>query len=138
VNGPQVAFPLAGPVAAWQVFRDISQAGDGAIDSTRIDVTDSGDAAFTLSTAAALTAGPVAGALTDRVFVAWRERVATDHWRLRLAVRGSGDAWLPARTFADGDGTIAIAASRRSALLAWQPLAARGERGRLQLAVYRP
>jgi hypothetical protein len=142
VNGPQVAFPLAGPVAAWQVFRDISEGGDGAMDSTRIDATGAGDggplAPLTLSTAGALTSGPAVGALSDRALVVWRERVALVRWRLRLAVRRSGGAWEPTRTFADTDGTVAIAAGRHSALLLWRPVAPPGERAGLRLAVYRP
>jgi hypothetical protein len=142
VDGPQVAFPLAGPVAAWQVFRDISEGGDGARDSTRIDATGAGDggslAPLTLSTTGALTSGPVVGALTDRTLVAWSERVAPARWQLRLAVRRSGGAWQAARTFADADGIIAVAAGRRSALLLWQPFAPRGERSPLRMAVYRP
>jgi hypothetical protein len=142
VDGPQVALPFAGPVAAWLVFRDISEGGDGAMDSTRIDATSAAGAgplaALTLSTAGALTGAPIVGALTDRVLVAWRERLAPDRWRLRLAVRGAAGDWQPARTFADTDGTMAIAAGTRSALLLWQPFAPRGQRGRLRLAVYRP
>jgi len=143
VDGPQVAFPLAGPVAAWQVFRDISEAGDGRINSTRIDAADSREAGFlaplSLSTAGAPTRAPVVGALTDRALVAWPERVAPDRWRLRLAVRRSGRAWRPPLTVADTNAAIAIAAGTRSALLLWNPfdIAREAERGRLRLAVYR-
>lgn len=144
VDGPQVAFPLAGPVAAWQVFRDISEAGDGAMDSTRIDAAGAGDGGLpvpsTLSTVGALARGPLVGALTDRTLVAWRERerVTRDRWRLRLAVRRSDGAWGSTRTFAGSAAAVAIAASRRSALLLWQPLPPGGEHEPLRLAIYRP
>lgn len=142
VDGLQLGFPLAGPVAAWQVFHDISEAGDGAKNQTRIDtMIGRGSNVFhapqTRTSPGAQTGLPVVAALADRMLLAWRERVGTDTWHLRLAVHPSGGDWGPTRTFADIDGAIAIAASRRSALVLWQPFEPRAEQRVLQLAVYR-
>jgi hypothetical protein len=141
VDGLQIGFPLAGPVAAWQVFDDISEAGDGRKNQTHVDSAVSRDGAFapqqTRSTPGVLTGLPVAGALADRTLVAWPE-FTDGAWHLRLAVRPSDGDWGPTRTFADSDGTIAIAASRSSAIVVWQPFAPFVEQRVLQLAVYRP
>ncbi len=143
VDGLTLGFPLAGPAAAWQVFNDISEGGDGHKDQTHIDLSFSGDGAFSLpelrSTPGAPTGLPVVGALDDRVLVAWSERTGTPAgWHLRLAEHRSGGGWGPVRTFADIDGSIAIAAGRRSALVLWQPFARTAVARVLRLAVYRP
>lgn len=143
VDGLQLGFPLAGPVAAWQVFQDISEAGDGAKSQTRIDtMIGRGDNVFhapqTRSAPGAQTGLPVVAALADRMLVAWPERVDRQAWHLRLAAHRSAGGWGPTRTFADIDGAIAIAASRRSALVLWQPFEPFAQQRVLQLAVYRP
>jgi hypothetical protein len=143
VDGLQLGFPLAGPVAAWQAFHDISEAGDDARDQTRIDTmigrgTNVFHAPQTRTVPGAQTGFPVVAALTDRMLLAWPERIGADTWHLRLAEHRSGGDWGPTRTFADIDGSIAIAASRRSALVLWQPFEPFAEQRVLQLAVYRP
>jgi hypothetical protein len=143
VDGLQLGFPLAGPVAAWQVFNDISEAGDGSKNQTRIDtMIGRGANVFhapqTRTTPAVATGLPVVGALPDRMLLAWPERTGADTWHLRLAVHPAGGDWGPTRTFADTDGSIAIAAGRRSALVLWQPFEPYAEQRVLQLAVYRP
>jgi hypothetical protein len=143
VDGLQLGFPLAGPVAAWQVFNDISEAGDGNKDQTRIDTMIGRGAnvfhAPQTRTAPGVQTGlPVVAALADRMLLAWPERVGADTWHLRLAAHPSGGDWGPTRTFADLDGSIAMAASRRSALVLWQPFQPYAEQRVLQLAVYRP
>ena len=141
VAGLQLGFPLAGPVAAWQVFNDISEAGDGRKDQTHVDTAVSRDGVFAASqvrsTPGAPTELPVVGALADRTLVAWPEFTAGS-WHLRLAARPTGGDWGPPATFADVNGAIAIAASRRSALVLWQPFVPLAEQRTLQLAVYRP
>ncbi|MEA2155419.1 MAG: hypothetical protein QOE11_1559 [Solirubrobacteraceae bacterium] len=144
VDGLQLGFPLAGPVAAWQVFRDISEAGDDARDNTRIDTAigrgaNVFHAAQTRTAPAAQVGLPVVGALPRTMLLAWPERLGSaDTWHLRLAAHRSGGDWGPARTFADSDGAIAIAAGRRSALVLWQPFVPDAAQRVLRLAVYRP
>jgi hypothetical protein len=72
------------------------------------------------------------------MLLAWPERVGADTWRLQLAARPSGGDWGPTRTFDDINGRIEMAASRRSALVLWQPFEPYAEQRTLQLAVYRP
>ena len=122
---------------------DISEAGDGNKDQTRIDTMIGRGAnvfhAPQTRTAPGVQTGlPVVAALADRMLLAWPERVGADTWHLRLAAHPSGGGWGPTRTFADLDGWIAIAASRRSALVLWQPFQPYAEQRVLQLAVYRP
>lgn len=141
IDGLQAAFPRRGPAAAWQVFRDISEAGDGRKDMTSIvaasPAAGSPTAARRLSDPAALTGLPTIGALTDRTLLAWPEHIG-GAWHLRLAVKPADGPWQPTRTLADINGTIVIAASARSALVLWQPFEPRAEDRRLRLAVYRP
>jgi hypothetical protein len=148
VDRPTVAFPLAGPVASWHVLHDISEAGDGRIDMTRVDAAISRErgAAFlapsTLSTTGPVCGPPVAAALLDRALVAWPEQVTSSGSHLRLAVRRAGGSWEPAVTFARprNGATIAIAAGRRRAVVAWLPFDQRvtldPALGRVRLALY--
>jgi hypothetical protein len=143
VDGLQLGFPLAGPVAAWQVFHDISEAGDGNKDDTRIDsVIGRGTNVFHApqprTPPGAETGLPVVAALSGSMLLAWPERSGASSWHLRLAAHPTGGDWGPTRTFADIDGTIAIAAGRHSALVLWQPFEPLREQRVLQLAVYRP
>ncbi|HUR83759.1 MAG TPA: hypothetical protein VMY78_00305 [Solirubrobacteraceae bacterium] len=139
VDGPFVAVALSGPVATWQVFRDISEAGDGRIDSTRIEATAPGSPNFaSLALGGALTSTPAIGALQHRTILAWHEQIAPGRSRLRVAARPAGGGWRTPRTLAETDGAVTISASRDSALLLWQPLHPLGVRGPLQMAVYRP
>ena len=141
VEGFAVGFPSAGPFAAWQVFNDISEAGDGAKDQTVVQTSAWHDGVFgvprALSLPGTLTGLPVVGALVATTLVAWPEQVAGT-WHLRLATHVAGHDWGPTRTFADVNGTIQIAASARSALVLWQPFEPYLEQRVLQLAVYRP
>ncbi len=140
VDGPFLAVPGSGPVAAWQVFRDISEAGDGRVDQTRVEVGAFDDptvlSPIAVSEPGRITGVPAIGATADRTLVAWPESTPTGH-RLRLAVRIPGEGRPTAQTFAETDGSISIAASRSSALVLWQSFGSAG-RGPLQLAVYRP
>jgi hypothetical protein len=143
VDGLQLGFPLAGPVAAWQVFNDISEAGDGNKDQTRIDtMIGRGSNVFhapqTRTAPGVATGLPVVAALADRMLLAWPERVGADTWHLQLAAHPAGGDWGPTRTFDDLNGSIAMAASRSSALVLWQPFEPYAEQRVLQLAVYRP
>ncbi len=140
VDALGLAFPRSGPVAAWQVFHDISEAGDGAKDQTRIDSALSAGGAFaapqTRSLPGALTGLPVVGAAADSALLAWPERVGGT-WHLRLAARPADGGWGPTRTFAD-IGATRIASSAHSALVLWQPFASRLAERVLRLAVFRP
>ena len=119
VDGLGLAFPRGGPVAAWQVFHDISEAGDGAKDQTRIDSALSAGGAFaapqTRSLPGALTGLPVVGAAADsaapRVARAGRRHLAPAPAPPAPADGG----WGPTRTFADIDGAIADRLERATA-----------------------
>jgi len=138
VDGLSLGFPLAGPVAAWQVFLDVSEAGDGAKSQTRID--SAGGPLRTLSTPGVQSGVPVVGALEKTTIAAWSERTPgpAGTTTLRLAASPSRGVWEPARTFDDIDGAVAIAAGARSALVAWQPFEPYLQDRGLRLAVYRP
>ncbi len=127
VEGPFVAVPLGGPVATWQVFRDISEAGDGRKDRTRVEVGAFDDptvlSPITVSAPGAATGIPAIGALNNRVLVAWPERdgdgraAATRgaHPRRRLAAGtdGRGDRRRDPDRRVAGERARALAALRR-------------------------
>ena len=123
------------------MFRDISEAGDGRKDMTSTVAYCPGPFGAPpverLSDSAALTGLPTIGALADRTLLAWPEQIG-GVWHLRVAAKSADSAWQPARTLADVNGTITIAASTRSALVLWLPFESRAEDRRLRLAVYRP
>ncbi|MGI8623836.1 MAG: hypothetical protein ACR2NB_10235 [Solirubrobacteraceae bacterium] len=129
VDGPHVAFTAAAPFAAWQRFRDISEAGDGAMDMTSVQAAIAGARpATTLSSPGAGVGRPVLVALSDRALAGWVEG------ELRVAASRSG-RWSPPRTLPGIAGRFTIAAARRSAIVAWLAVTEDG-RQRVRLAVY--
>ncbi len=135
VDGPDVAFTVASPFAAWQRFRDISQAGDGAMDLTSVQAAIAGmPLATTLSSPGARVGPPVLAALSDRALIGWVEPGRYHVGALRVAASRSG-TWSPPRTLPGTAGRFTIAAARHSAIIAWMAIAGNGSQ-RVRLAVY--